>query len=171
MLVKATQCYMYSVFNQNWKVFAPEPPLFSRKILYNCLFKDGQNTGWVNPGAEDLQHHISNRFGNYGKKYALYESIARELDGLYQESSTNTRELDIIPQTVYFSSDSAIIQRKEFLLAKRFIMKDVGKKYADQPILTIQFVLLFEHPPRYESRKDESASIQRRVIVFPPASF
>ncbi|HEU4717766.1 MAG TPA: DUF5819 family protein [Bacteroidia bacterium] len=79
-LQRVTGHYMFPLFNQDWKIFAPDPPVFSKKLFYRAAFSDGTSSGWTDPGAELLEKHYRNRFGNCRDRFAIYEAMGREME-------------------------------------------------------------------------------------------
>lgn len=71
--------YVHPVFTQNFRMFAPNPPLYTIKLFYRCTFSAGEKSEWVNPGAGTLKKFQNVRMGNYAQQYGIYESIYREL--------------------------------------------------------------------------------------------
>lgn len=125
-LEKATRLYMYPLFNQNWKIFAPEPPVFSKKIKYRVYLKSKGWSFWIDPGEELLKKHHKYRFTYHRKEYGVYEYLFRQLEQL--------------PEINYQS-------RKEYKNAVKYIESVALKRLSVKNISLIQFELVYEKVP------------------------
>lgn len=70
----------YSVpwFYQNYYMFAPDPTYHFNAFIYRIETDDGW-TDWQEPGAECLQQHWNNRFGNASDRYDMFYHLSNAL--------------------------------------------------------------------------------------------
>lgn len=120
-LQKSTALYIYPLFNQNWKIFAPEPPVYSKSLKYRCYKTNSGWSEWIDPGEELLKKHHTYRFSHHRKLYGIYESIIRNLDGI---------EVD--------RKDKA-----EYVNAQNYVLDHASTIYFKKEINAIQLELVF----------------------------
>jgi hypothetical protein len=71
--------YMFPLFNQNFRVFAPDPP-FYQSVMEMRIYKNGKPDGaWMNPGAATLHHFQKKRLTSAYTDYRVYEYHLRML--------------------------------------------------------------------------------------------
>jgi hypothetical protein len=163
-LSAAAHRYVYPVFTQYWQMFAPEPALGSRKVLYRCRFDDDTLSDWMNPGADILRLHQGNRFWNYGKRFSIYESIRRELD--YAEINLNFAldQAGLEGSQRAAAKENSMRTSPQYHLVCRYLADQAGRQFRGRNIRDIEFVFTSETLPGI---KNKSGAITRRVIAFP----
>ncbi|MBL4625495.1 MAG: hypothetical protein JKY42_10205 [Flavobacteriales bacterium] len=71
--------YMLPWFHQDWKLFAPEPPMMDLYMYYKVQFEDGSWSEWKNPARPLITEFQKNRFGTAGQRYAYQDILIRQL--------------------------------------------------------------------------------------------
>ena len=156
--------YVYPVFTQYWQMFAPEPPLGGRNVLYRCRFDDDTVSDWVNPGTANLRKHQGNRFWNYGKLFNIYESIRRELD--YADINLNFAldQAGLEGSQRAASMEKSMRATEQYQMVCRYLADQAGRQFPGRSIRDIEFVYMVETLPGI---KDKSGAITHRVVNFP----
>lgn len=154
-LLKLSRHYTYPVFDQNFQLFAPNPPTCKQVLYYRCLNADTTYTNWINPGVDLLKQHHANRFGYAQKRYNIYESIHRQL--LYAHESTNylLNEHKLSNEKY----DSVINTLYQFQLAKKYFLSEANKTH--KKVQDIEFIAVSICLPNNDST----------TITFPEIKF
>jgi len=78
-----TQRYMNTFFRQDWKLFSPEPALYSLRMLYRCGNKVNPQltTPWKDPLSQLIKQHQRNRLSFAGKRIYVFHGMYRQLIG------------------------------------------------------------------------------------------
>ena len=160
--------YVFPLFNQNWRMFAPEPPLSSYKIYYRCRFETDRFSEWINPGKELLLQHQQNRFWNYGKQFNIYESIHRELKYIDTRVSY---ELDsarcYLPERIS-RRNQLIIASGQYKLAKKYFTEQSACVFPGRKIKQIDFMYVSATLSGINHKAGEKIY---EVITFPIIDF
>lgn len=69
------QWYIDPIFQQNWKLFAPDPQPYSLKVFYQCA----GDKDWRDPVASVLEAHQKYRITYHGKLLYVYNGLIRNL--------------------------------------------------------------------------------------------
>lgn len=159
--------YVYPVFNQNWKLFAPDPPLESKELYYRVYIKDKGWSGWKNPGKSIILKHQANRFSYYGKLYYIYDNLQRSLE--YADSYTNfyIKQDSVKEENQRIERDKRIMKTFEYSSAKKYFKKFAERDYANDKILKIEFCHVTIFPPPFKNRKDLDKKNTYHIIRFP----
>ncbi len=147
-LVSVAGKYSFPLFNQDWKMFAPEPPMKNIKMLYSCTFHDSIKSEWTDPGKETLEKFQSIRFWNYGKQYNIYESLYRNYIGTKRgdpwQSMTNHYLIDMAKKEF----PNKKISRINFSFGEKNIsgigQKDTSSTLGNAPWTAIHTIILNE---------------------------
>ena len=159
--------YVFPVFNQNWQMFAPEPPLGTKRLYYRCRFDDSTMSAWIDPGKTHLLKLQSNRFWNYGKLFNIYESIQCGLK--YTDTNVNYFMKQEQTDTAYHSSEykKRMSETPYYLLAKKYFTDEARKLFKNKKIHTIEFMYVATTLPCIRNK----GGVQTfETIIFPEIS-
>ena len=153
---------MIPVFHQNWRMFAPEPPLWNIEFEYKVQMKDGTWSNWNNPKRYLIKKHQNTRFLYYGKEYTLYLNLAKNLHGNYmvyrQKGFKNGLDNDSLERFIQVKwEDDAY-----YKLAVQFFIAESEKKFGDG-IEKIAFRYVFNYPEPFH----ENIEKELEIIEFP----
>lgn len=93
--------YMAPIFDQNWKLFAPEPSIQYHRLWYRC--KNGPDWSmWNDPTESLVKQYQHNRLSTMGKLRYIQENISRML---IQDYRTVLKSLECLNQQEVFDAD------------------------------------------------------------------
>ncbi len=124
--------YMLPWFHQDWKLFAPEPPMKDLYMYYKVQFEDKTWSDWRDPARPLIAKHQANRFGIDGHRYVIHDMSLRLLyeDKVKYESHEDYPE--ILKTTwanknavQYFQQWSEIDYPNQNIIALRFATVNV----------------------------------------------
>lgn len=159
---------MFPVFNQNWQMFAPDPPKGDRNLYYRCRFGNNNYSPWINPGKSILKKHQANRFWNYGKLFNIYESIHRELKYLDSNIDYGIKKDRIKPDSIHAERSKRIIKTPQYKMAVKYFSAQAITSFKDRKIKSIEFMYVASTFPPI---KNKAAEKEYQVIVFPTIDF
>jgi hypothetical protein len=142
--------YVLPVFHQNMKIFAPNPPTFSRKIVFRLHFLNGEKSKWKILGTDYLHNSYSNRFSSDLYKYRAIASLSQAIH-------------DEIISEAGLSIDSS----KYFPLISKFIKSELEKKLNIDSIAEIQCALLIKNTVPFNERNNKDFEKVMEAYMFP----
>jgi hypothetical protein len=164
LLLKVSKKYVFPVFNQNWKMFAPEPPLSTRNLYYKCSFTDGSYSGWINPGTALLKKHQSNRFWNYGSLFIAYGGIHRELKYANDNLKYLLEKENIKPDSMLTAQRKEMIQTPQYKMAVSYFTNQAIQHFGDKQIDKIDFMYVASTLP---SISNKTGNRTFEALIFP----
>ena len=154
--------YVGTLFHQEWKMFAPEAPRFSKKFYFRCGFEEGVSE-WQDPIQPLLAKHYKNRLASHGRRlrvpigFAMW--IGRHYGRLhYQlscEDGEKTCETDVRTQLQKHPVYKAAVQYASGLCEERF---------ASQSIQAVQLQIAQKHIVA----RDHDVSYKFSRLIFAP---
>ena len=149
-------------------MFAPEPPMSSRRLYYRCRFGNSDYSPWINPGKALLERHQVNRFWNYGKLFNIYESIHRELKYLDKNISYLVEKDKIKTDSTFAERNKRIIKTPQYKMAVKYFSTQAAGYFVGKKIKNIEFMYLASALP---SIKNKTSKKEYEVIIFPAINF
>lgn len=140
--------YMLPVFHQGWNLFAPDPPVQEKSMLFR--FKsEGKWTKWLDPGKELLEQHDRWRLSNANIEFRLHQNAAyRVWEEHYRaEELVAERGLMSHPEEMVLSSRG---YRTARYYAFRFFEQTNDGSSAD----SVQLKLIIATPPAFNSAEN-----------------
>ncbi|MBI2268841.1 MAG: hypothetical protein HYU69_00630 [Bacteroidetes bacterium] len=163
-LLNISKRYVFPVFNQNWQMFAPEPPMGSRNLYYRCRFDNNNYSPWIDPGKSLLEKHQANRFWNYGKLFNIYESIHRELKYLDTNTDYGMKKDHTKPDSTQAERSRRIIKTPQYKMAFKYFSTQASAYFTDKKIKRIEFIYVASTFPPIENK---TAKKKYELITFP----
>lgn len=151
--------YMMPVFHQGWNLFAPDPPLKEKSMVFRVKTDQGWSE-WLNPGAELLQQHDQCRLSNANIAFRLHQNAAYRL----WEEHYRTEELSVF-RSGFFDPEQHLLESRGYRSAKYYVSRYFSRQWKAQKVDTIQLRLLIDSPPPFPGR---DGNWIRNEIHFPP---
>jgi len=160
--------YMFPLLNQNFRVFAPDPP-FYQSVMEMRFCKDGKAIGnWVNPGAETLKEFQAYRLTPAYTDYRGYEYHLRLLyDAWLLNDYRANKQLN--NEIKGFSNETI----RDSLLRQEPLMPYVGSyciqmlRLNQNDVKEIELRIVQIHAPRWENFKQGKTKPGNLVLNFP----
>lgn len=159
--------YMFPFFNQNNKIFAPDPPFCKQQLLVKFKTKKGAWTGYLNPQQEMLERHVHNRLSPIGTQIKHYDYMLRHVYDahLYAEyylrnnsdSLTNKNELKM----------NYLLKNDGFNMAQRYFSDLVNKSSKAAHYDSLQFRVCYVYPQKYKAMPLNKIKSSALIIDFP----
>lgn len=148
--------YMLPWFQQDWKLFAPEPPMFDLYLYYKVQFEDGSWSDWSDPGRELIFEYQQNRFSTAGRRYAIQDILFRHLWDDVDRLRSHQNFPEVLRSTHTYES------------TVKYYEKWAESQYRDQEIKALRFAMVNVHFNNLDDRFEK-----KRVVVhclFPKAN-
>jgi hypothetical protein len=161
--------YMFPFFNQNNKIFAPDPPFCKQQLLIRYKLKNGNWTNFQNPQKEMLDRHVKNRLSPIGTQIKHYDYILRHIYDahIYADYYINNSKEKIT------NSDSlrlSYLKRYEgFNMAQRYF-SDLGL-HSNHNFDSLQFKVVYIYPEKFKAKPLNEIKSTSLVIEFPALPF
>ncbi len=162
---KAVFMYMFPLFNQNNKVFAPDPPFCKQELWVQYKSAQGKWTPWLNPQKEMLERHVKNRLSPVGMHIKLYDYLLRLLYDahIYAEYYIESSQLP--------NSDSLKLKYLKhydgFNMAQHYFSKYVQKSETAVPYDSMHYKIEYVYPEKFKAHKFKNIKATKLVINFP----
>ncbi len=149
--------YILPWFHQDWKLFAPEPPMMDLYMYYKVQFEDSTWSEWQDPARPLIAKHQRNRFGIDDRRYALHDISLRLLydDKIKYQNHEDHPE---ILKTTWANKNTV-----------KYFKQWAGVNYPDQDIIALRFatvnVLFNPMKDKYKPRKIEIDNMYPVVYV------
>jgi hypothetical protein len=160
--------YMFPFFNQNNKIFAPDPPLCKQQLLIKYKKMNGNWGAFQNPQTEMLARHVSNRLSPIGNQIKHYDYILRHVYDahIYAEYYLNNSKDSIIN---YDSLKLSYLKKYEgFNLAQRYFSDLINHSQALEKFDSMQFKVVYTYPEKYKAKPIQDIKSTQLLIDFPP---
>ena len=139
IFVSKVKSYTSLFFYQRWRMFAPEPALFSKKIKFKCK-TDNSWSDWVDPIEPLLKKHYLYRLSHHGR---LIRLITSHIQWLGTEYGRKIRQLNC------YSNDTPCINNAIKLTMKspsyygvqKFVINKCKKLHNKSPNQGIQITI------------------------------
>ena len=121
--------YVEPVFDQNWKLFAPDPPGADLRFSVQYVFSDGSTSDYCRPFEEVQHQHRLFRLIHTSKIRFLKETIAGEIISL-------SKEYDNVPENVS-EYEQRMLANRGFLMLMKYLMKYGKDKFPEKEIKAV----------------------------------
>jgi hypothetical protein len=139
-LKQAARWYMAPAFDQAWDLFAPNPPVKEKTLLYRYS-SQGEWSAWINPGAELLQKHDAFRFSNASILYRMNQNAGFHL--WQAHFNTSSRQQLGKPN---FKPDAFTRNSFGFKVAGHYCLQH-ALNHAPKHIDSVELMLVIDAPP------------------------
>jgi hypothetical protein len=159
--------YMFPFFNQNNKIFAPDPPFCKQQLLVKFRNKNGKWGNFQNPQKEMLERHVKNRLSPIGTQIKHYDYVLRHI---YDAHIYAEYYLSNIKDSInnLDSLNLFYLHRYEgFNMAQRYFSDLVNKSNKTNFYDSLQFKIVYTYPEKYKSKKLEDIKSTSLQIDFP----
>lgn len=161
--------YMFPLFNQNFRVFAPDPP-FYYSVIEMRLCRNGQPTeAWTNPGAATLKEFQQFRLTPAYTDYRVYEYHLRMLYDTWflNDYRANKAMGDSINALQNERLRDSLLRKEEMLsYVGAFCLKLRGKKLSDKEEIELRIKQVYaQTPEKFRKGKEKPATL---CLNFPP---
>lgn len=161
--------YMFPLFNQNFRVFAPDPP-FYYSVIEMRLCRNGQPTeAWTNPGAATLKEFQQFRLTPAYTDYRVYEYHLRMLYDTWflNDYRANKAMGDSINALQNERLRDSLLRKEEMLsYVGAFCLKLRGKKLSDKEEIELRIKQVYaQTPEKFRKGKEKPATL---FLNFPP---
>jgi hypothetical protein len=159
--------YMFPFFNQNNKIFAPDPPFCKLQLLVRYKNKTGLWTRYQDLQASMLQTHAGNRLSAVAMPIKHYDYMLRQLsdantyaDYYLSNYTDSTLQRD--------SARLSYLQRREgFHMAHRYFSNLINQTSEGASFDSLQFEIIFSYPETYRKKKLAEIKVSNLNISFP----
>jgi hypothetical protein len=117
---KITQKYMNTFFTQDWKLFSPEPALYSIKMFYSCNLNNSRLVKWKNPLKNLIKEHQQNRFLFKGKMLYVYHGLYSQLLNKRAEIA-ESEKCDLKTKNCYANVEGKLRSSQAYLNIDKFV--------------------------------------------------
>lgn len=160
--------YVFPVFNQNWRLFAPQPPLGNKYFYYRCVFEDESQSPWIRSGVSLLKKHKSFLFWNFGKQYYIAQSIPLELSYVDADIRSQIKNENINADSVLFERNKRIQKSEQYQKATAFLSDNAGqlfpkKKIKQLNLLSVEYIL--------PGIRNKTGKKKIKIVIFPDVHF
>ena len=142
--------YVDPLFDQNWRLFAPNPSTVSRKLLIRCQKRDLSWSSWYDPIASHQQKNFENRMSYHGKISYVFMSVATQLktELVMHAEKQGCKVLDkkCLSKSLADLNHSSIVTT-----AKRFGV-DVCSQIGQLESINVEYALTEVYPKKYSER-------------------
>ena len=159
--------YMFPFFNQNNKIFAPDPPFCKQQLLIKFKQHNGSWTAFQNPEKEMLERHIHNRLSPIGTQIKHYDYILRHVydahiysDYYMQNSNERISNSDSLRLSYLMRYDG-------FKMAQRYFSDLINRTHSKQKFDSLQFRVVYIYPEKYKAKTLKNIKSTSLSIDFP----
>ncbi len=159
--------YMFPFFNQNNKIFAPEPPFCKQQLLVKYKKKNGQWGNFQNPQTDMLTRHVSNRLSPIGTQIKHYDYVLRHVYDahIYAEYYLNNNKDSITNRD---SLKLSYLKKYDgFNMAQRYFSDLINRSEAAGSFDSLQFKVVYIYPEKYKAKALKDIKSTRLIIDFP----
>jgi hypothetical protein len=160
--------YMFPFFNQNNKLFAPDPPFCKQQLLIKYKKKDGVWGPYQNPQTDMLARHVSNRLSPIGTQIKHYDYVLRHVYDahIYAEYYLNNSK-DSIHN--YDSLKLSYLKKYDgFNMAQRYFSELINRSQVSSTSDSMQFKVVYIYPEKYKAKPLNDIKSTKLEIDFPP---
>lgn len=159
--------YMFPFFNQNNKVFAPDPPFCKQQLLIKYRHKKSGWTAFQNPQTSMLEQHVNNRLSPVGTQIKHYDYVLRHVYDahVYAEyyinnSSNAAANKDSLRLSYLHHYDG-------FNMAQRYFSDLITKSGEANNFDSLQFEVVYIYPEKYKGKKLKEIKSSQLTISYP----
>jgi len=161
--------YMNPLFTQKWLLFAPEPATNDLKLWYK-IKSENKWSSWYDPLEPILKKHQKIRFTYNAKLLYVYGNIPRDL-GIKNEELMIKYACGKNDTSCNRMKNDSLFQSREFILAKRYVRKDVMQSSPVAKIDSIQIMIIQLYPKQFSERLSNKPFGYANATEFAPISF
>ena len=158
--------YMFPFFNQNNKVFAPDPPFNKQELWVKYHIKNKGWTAFQNPQSEMLEQHIGNRFSPIANRIKHYDYVLRHVYDahIYADYYLHNGKDSL---AVSDSIKNSYLQKYDgYNMAQRFFSEQVAQTHINT-FDSLQLQIRYIYPERYAAKPLQEITSSKLVIGFP----
>jgi hypothetical protein len=159
--------YMFPFFNQNNKIFAPDPPFCKQQLLVKYKKKNGDWGAFQNPQTEMLARHVSNRLSPIGTQIKHYDYILRNVydahiyaDYYINNSKDSIDNNDSVKLNYLNKNDG-------FKMAQRYFSNLAHNANKGVQYDSLQFKVVYIYPEKYKALPLNKIKSTQLVINYP----
>lgn len=159
--------YMFPFFNQNNKIFAPDPPFCKQQLLIKYKQTNGAWGSYQNPQTEMLARHVSNRLSPIGTQIKHYDYILRHV---YDAHIYADYYLNNSKDTISNKDSLKLLYLKKydgFNMAQRYFSDLIHRSSNHESFDSMQFKIVFIYPEKYKAKALHKIKSSNLVIDFP----
>ena len=160
--------YMFPFFNQNNKIFAPDPPFCKQQLLVKFKKKNGAWGAFQNPQSEMLTRHVSNRLSPIGTQIKHYDYLLRHVynahiyaDYYIQKSKDSIKNLDAVKLNYLYKNEG-------FIMAQQYFSDLISRSQGNGTFDSLQFKVVYIYPEKYKAKPLHEIKSTSLIIDFPP---
>jgi len=150
--------FVPKLFHQHWKLFAPDPPAYSFRLMHRWRTDAGWGP-WLDEGQIWLDKSYSNRVAYYSKRHRLHIGVGYDLHMTYKDS----KGLGGIPfdpeKGVALVAPEDVAQTDAYQHASNYF---IASSAIPEGAIQLQFINYY----RYHEPREGGESIVS-LIVFP----
>ncbi|MCW3109940.1 MAG: hypothetical protein JWQ09_4446 [Segetibacter sp.] len=163
--------YMDPLFTQRWLLFAPEPATSDLKLWYKIkLREDKKWLTWLDPLEPILKKHQRLRFTYNAKLLYIYGNIPRDLS-IKNEILNSYFACKSNDSVCSRKRDDSLWKSTEFILAKKYVKRDIEKSFNYTRIDSIQIMVIQLYPKQFSERLTNKPFGYANSIEFNPIAF
>ena len=159
--------YMFPFFNQNNKIFAPDPPFCKQQLLIKFKHVNGGWTAFINPQQEMLERHVHNRLSPIGTQIKHYDYILRHVYDahIYAEyylrnNKDSLNDKETLKMKYLMKNDG-------FRMAQRYFSDLIHKSVKAAQYDSMQFSVRFIYPEKFKALPLTEIKSSALMIDFP----
>lgn len=159
---------MFPFFNQNNKIFAPDPPFCKQQLLVSYKKKNGMWEPFQNPQTDMLARHVRNRLSPIGTQIKHYDYILRHV---YDAHIYADYYLNNSKENIYNTDSLKLSYLKKydgFNLAQRYFSDLINHSKASHTYDSLKFKVVFIYPEKYQAKPLKEIKSTSLIIDFPP---
>jgi hypothetical protein len=160
--------YMFPFFNQNNKIFAPDPPFCKQQLLVRYKNNTGHWENFQNPQEEMLKRHIANRFSPIGTQIKHYDYVLRHVYDAHIYADyylNNTKDSISNADTLRLQY---LMKYEGFRMAQRYFSDLLHHSASTKKYDSLQFKVVYNYPEKYSAKTLTNIKSTNLVISFPP---
>lgn len=163
LLVRAVRRYMLPIFNQNNKVFAPDPPLYNQQLMVRYYNANRGWTSWINPGQTLLNITYSNPFSVAVTEHKVHEYVLSQI-WTARDAAQSKSAIDSL-QNKYLLTDSRCI------MAQRYFSDMMMKETPRALFSKLQYKIVFVYPESFSGKPASEIKSTETEMLFPEMNF
>jgi hypothetical protein len=173
-VVKVVQKYMFPVFNQNLKVFAPDPPIYRQAIEFRYHTSQGWSN-WIDPGSEIVQQHPLKRGTALMVASRINDLIMVDQYALYQHACFVSENMQPgTPDSIVYYRNKIIRDLPKFRYSMNYFIHYLETKKANDVLNrmdSIQTRLILKYPGEYKGLKYEDIKTTNIIFYMPSIDY
>lgn len=160
--------YMFPVFNQNNKVFAPDPPFSKQYLTAQFHTKNGTWQRVRNMQIPLLDRFYSNRLSSAGTELKIQDYVMLQLYNTHLLMDYYKQKMERDSLSTDSTIDSLMLKDEGYLLAIRYLSNCVSKNKL--PYDSVKFACNFVYPEKFKDSRSAGINTSQLNIPFPTAS-